>query len=293
MIATRDRPELLERAVSAVLGQDYPGPVECAIVFDQSAPRAIPADEPAGRELRILTNERTPGLAGARNTGITGTGMPLIAFCDDDDAWTPGKLRAQVELMRAAEAEFVAGGVRIHHGEQTVTRIPPVSVPYSQLVRERVGALHPSTFMFRRDVLDGLGLVDEEIPGSYGEDYDWLLRAARRMPIVSVQHPVADIYWHPQSYFAERWDTVERALEYLLTKHPALVADAAGRSRILGQIAFAQAARAHRSPAVRSGWHALRGNPAERRAYLAIAVAAGLVPATTIIRLANSKGRGI
>jgi hypothetical protein len=156
-----------------------------------------------------------------------------------------------------------------------------------------VGALHPSTFLFSRFLLEKVGLVDEAIPGSYGEDYDWLLRSARVQPIVSVTEPLADVYWGKQSFFAERWGTVVTALTYLLDKHPELMADPPGRARIQGQIAFAQAAQAQRSNAFRTGWEAIRGNPRERRAYLALAVAAGVVPAPAIVRLANGRGRGI
>lgn len=293
VVATRDRPELLERAVNGIMGQSYPGDIECLVVFDQSAPRPVTVADAQHRRLQMLANTRTAGLAGARNTGILSSRAPLIAFCDDDDVWVPGKIRLQVEHLRSAAAEFVASGVRIHHTDHVVSRIPPASVDLSQLVRDRVAALHPSTFLFLRDMVDQMGLVDEAIPGGYGEDYDWLLRAARRMPIVSVQQPLADVYWHQQSFFAERWATVVSALEYLLGKHPELMADPAGRARIQGQIAFAQAALARRSAAFRSGRQALRGNPMERRAYLALAVASGVVPATMIVRLANRRGRGI
>ncbi len=293
VVATRDRPELLERAVAGIMAQSYPGAVECLVVFDQSARRQVAVAEPAGRRLTVLGNSRAPGLAGARNTGMLASRAPLIAFCDDDDVWTPAKLRSQVECLESAAAEFAASGVRIHHADRVMDRIPPPAVPIGQLVRERVAALHPSTFLFRRDLVDRIGLVDEAIPGGYGEDYDWLLRAAGRMPVVCVQQPLADIYWHPQSYFAERWATVASALEYLLGKHQVLAADPAGRARIQGQIAFAQAALARRSAALRTGSQALRGNPRERRAYLAMAVAAGVLPATTVVRLANRRGRGI
>jgi hypothetical protein len=108
-----------------------------------------------------------------------------------------------------------------------------------------------------------------------------------------VTEPLADVYWHKQSFFAERWGTVATALTYLLDKHPELMADPPGRARIQGQIAFAQAAQAQRASAVRTGWHAIRGNPRERRAYLALAVAFGVVSAPAIVRLANGRGRGI
>lgn len=294
VVATRDRPGLLERAIGAILGQDYAGGVDCLVVFDQSQPRELHVPhEPGGRKLTVLRNDRAPGLAGARNTGILASQAPLIAFCDDDDAWMPDKLRSQVECLDASGAQFTATGVRIHHGDRAIDRIPPACVPLGQLVRERVAALHPSTFLFRRDLVDQIGLVDEAIPGSYGEDYDWLLRAARQHPVVSVQRVLTDVYWHPRSYFAQRWMTVASALEYLLGKHPELNADPAGRARIQGQIAFAHAALARRSAALRTGGKALRGNPRERRAYLAMAVAAGFLPAATVVRLANRRGRGI
>ncbi len=293
VVATRDRPELLARAVRQIVGQSYPGDIECVVVFDQSSPAAPPADLPPGRRLRVLANSRTPGLAGARNSGISASDGELIALCDDDDEWHPDKLRLQVELLESAGANLVACGVRIDHGTRLIERVPPPSVALADLVRSRVSALHPSTFVIRRSALAEMGLVDEQIPGSYGEDYDWLLRAARLGPVVAVRQPLTEVYWHRQSFFAERWQTIADALTYLLGKHPELSGDPRGLARIQGQIAFAHAAMAARQAAIRTGWRALRNNPLERRAYLALAVASGLIPAGSIVHWANRRGRGI
>jgi len=293
IVATRGRPQLLRRAVVSILGQAYPGALECVLVFDQTEPADVQVDVPSGRRLRVLTNTRTPGLAGARNTGIAATDGALIAFCDDDDTWQPSKIAVQAELLERSAADFAACGVRIHHGEHVATRIPPAEVGFDDLVRERITALHPSTFVIRRSALTAIGLVDEEIPGSYGEDYDLLLRAARHGRVVAATQPLVDVFWHEQSYFAERWQTITNALRFLLSKYPELSADPAGRARIEGQIAFAEAALARRLDACRSSLHALRGNPRERRAYLALAVAAGVVPAKSVVRAANRRGRGI
>ena len=44
--------------------------------------------------------------------------------------------------------------------------------------------VHSSTYLvWRGALLDGIGLVDETIPGSQNEDWDLALRAARRHPI--------------------------------------------------------------------------------------------------------------
>jgi hypothetical protein len=293
VVATRNRPEMLQRAVRSVLAQAYPGEIECVVVFDQSAPADVAVEQTPARQLRIMSNLRAPGLAGARNTGILSSTSDLIAFCDDDDEWDVGKLRLQVDLLESTSAEFASSGVRFCYGDRTFVREAPSEASFSDLVRSRVASLHPSTFVIRRSALSEVGLVDEELPGSYGEDYDLLLRAAQRRPIVAVQQPLVNVYWHEQSFFAERWESIAKALGYMLDKYPVLGSDPRGLARIEGQIAFAQAASARRSAACRTVTSALRNNPLEKRAYLALAIASGVVPASSVVRLANRRGHGI
>lgn len=293
IVPTRDRPVMLARAVRSIIGQSYPGDIECVIVFDQSEPAEVSVELPLGRRVRLLSNTRTPGAAGARNAGIIASDAPLVAFCDDDDTWDDNKLRLQVEMLDNAPLGFVACGMRVHHADRTIDRPAPDSVSLQELVRKRHPEFVFTTFLLRRDALTEIGLLDEHVPGSSGEDYDFLLRAARRGPIDAVRQPLADAFWHQQSFFSQHWQTIADGLEYLLGKHPELTADPRGRARIEGQAAFAHAALAHRAAAWRASLRALRGNPLERRPYLALAVAAGIIPAPSIVRLANRRGRGI
>jgi hypothetical protein len=293
IVPTRDRPVMLARAVRSIIGQSYPGEIECVIVFDQSDPAEVNVELPPGRQVRLLTNTCTPGAAGARNTGIIASDGALVAFCDDDDAWDADKLRLQVEQLDAAPLGFIACGMRIHYADRVIVRSAPSSVNLQQLVRKRYPELVFTTFLLRRDALTEIGLLDEQVPGSSGEDYDFLLRATRRGPVTAVGQPLVDVFWHQQSFFAQHWQTIADGLEYLLGKHPELAADPRGRARIEGQAAFAHAALAHRAAASRASFRALRGNPLERRPYLALAVAAGIIPASSIVRLANRRGRGI
>ena len=112
VIPTRDRPELLARAVRSVLGQRYPGPLECVVVFDQQAPRMPDVEVPEGRSIRTIENDHTPGLAGARNAGAASCRSELLAWCDDDDEWLPDKLQRQVEAMQAHPG---GGGGHVWH----------------------------------------------------------------------------------------------------------------------------------------------------------------------------------
>jgi len=116
-----ERADLLELALQGIRSQDYPGNIDCLVVLDVRSPDAGPVDRSdtvraapesastdswastrsvaAAAGARVLENERTPGLAGSRNTGIVAADGELVAFCDDDDRWLPGKLRAQVTAL--------------------------------------------------------------------------------------------------------------------------------------------------------------------------------------------------
>ena len=96
-----------------------------------------------------------------------------------------------------------------------------------------------------------------------------------------------------EKYKVPIYKTIAEALRFLLAKYPEFSGDPIGHARVAGQIAFAEAALARRPAAVRSSLRALRSNPRERRAYLALAVAAGVVSPKTVVRTANRRGRGI
>ncbi|MEW2385826.1 glycosyltransferase family 2 protein [Micromonospora sp. NPDC047707] len=297
VVPTRDRPELLRSAVRAILDQDYPGDVEVVVVYDRSEPDPTLAElSRPGRPVRVVRNERTPGLAGARNTGTLAATGELIAFCDDDDEWLPGKLRAQVDALAAVPgAEFVSCGIRVSYDGHTVDRsLPRDRVTLADLLRDRMTELHPSTFVIRAAALrDGFGLVDEEIPGSYAEDYEFLLRAARSAPLVNLRTPYVLVRWHKRSYFAQRWDTISEALQWLLERYPEFGTQPAGEARVTGQIAFARAASGDRQGALRWARRTIRRNPREPRAYLALAVAGRMVRADAVLRTLHKRGRGI
>lgn len=294
VVPTRDRPEMLRRAVRSIVGQDYEGAITCIVVFDRSEPVSVDVEVGEGRELRLVVNSRAPGLAGARNTGYLMASTPLLANCDDDDEWNLDKLSRQVNVMMSSGAELVSGGITIRVSEHTVERIPPASVDFGRLLRERVTEIHPSTYLFRKGAIDqGVGLVDEELPGSYGEDYEWLLRVAWRRPVISAPDVLVTVHWNQRSYFSKDWETIADALSYLLVRHPELSLSHSGRARIKGQIAFAEAAGGKRLKAAQTAASALRDNPLERRAYLALAVACRLVRAPWVLKVANWRGHGI
>jgi glycosyltransferase involved in cell wall biosynthesis len=296
VVPTRDRPELLRRALASIVGQRYNGDLEVIVVFDQGTPSDVDVPVADARRIRTIANDRIAGLAGARNCGVLAATGDLVAYCDDDDESHPDNIRRQVEALADEPlAEVVVTGTTIVYGSRMVHRIPPNHhVTFDELLRSRVQEVHPSSIVVKRSaMMDGIGLVDEEIPGSYGEDYDWLLRAARRAPIVVVRSPLTRAYWHQASFFADRWTSIIEAIHYLLAKFPEFHREPLGLALLYGRLAFAHAALGHRSEARMWARRTLRLNPRERRAYLAFAVSMRVVSAPTLMRLAHRRGRGI
>jgi glycosyltransferase involved in cell wall biosynthesis len=245
--------------------------------------------------VRVLTNTRAAGLAGARNTGMLAANGDLVAFCDDDDEWLPEKLSKQISALQAnPDCEIATSGIWVVYDDKTISRVfAKDRVTLTDLLRSRVMEAHPSTVIVSRAAFDRIGFVDEYIPGSYAEDYEWLLRGARETGILAIQEPLVNVHWHQSSFFTARWKMIVDALTYLLEKVPEFEREPAGLARITGQIALAHAASGEPALARRWARRTMRLNWRERRAYLAMAISARLVKVETVQKLAHASGKGL
>lgn len=296
VIATRDRPELLREALAAVRAQTGVDGIEIIVVFDRSAPDHSLERCEEGFAVRVVENTRSPGLAGARNTGVLLARGRFTAFCDDDDYWLPGKLAAQVAALRARpDLELVSCGVVVDYDGQRHTRfLDRDEVTFEDLLRDRLTELHPSTFLFDTNkLIHRVGLVSEDVPGGFGEDYELLLRTARAHPILTLRTPYVVVRWHQSSFFFRRWPIMVDGLQHVLTVHPEIEHDRRGYARIQGQLAFAEAGRGDRRKAFHHMTQAGRRYPLEPRIYLAGLVALGVVGPGRIMTTLHRFGRGI
>jgi glycosyltransferase involved in cell wall biosynthesis len=295
VIATRDRPELLRAAIRSVLDQDYDGDIRVFVVFDQHPEDPSLTAGDAHRSVTVVSNARTPGLAGARNTGILALDSDLVAFCDDDDRWAPQKLSRQTRAL--GDGEFATCAIEVEFRDRCTPRLAGCDlVTVEQLARSRMAMLHSSSFLIRRAALvdsGQLGLVAEDAPGSQNEDWDLLLRAAKRAPIVHVDEPLVRITWGASSYFADQWETKNLAHRWLLDRHPEIGSDPVGAGLMYGKLAFGHAALGERRQAVRMAGRSLRARWSEPRAFIAIAVAIGLLSPAWVLQRLNERGHGI
>jgi glycosyltransferase involved in cell wall biosynthesis len=297
VIPTRHRPELVRRAIAGVRDQRYPGEVKVVVVFDQTEPDYLLAATDDTQVL-VLTNWRTSGLAGARNTGILALDTEYVAFCDDDDQWRPDKLRRQVAaLLAEPDSEFATCAIEVEYEGRTTPRLAGRSrVTVDELARSRMAMLHSSSFLVRREALTeggGIGLVAEDAPGSQNEDWDLLLRAARRAPIVHLDEPLVRVLWGRSSHYAYEYATKISSLRWMMQRHPEISGCRPGAARVYGQLACWSAATGNRSAAWQYSKEAVRANWREPRTAIALAAMTGAVKVENVLSALHKRGRGI
>ncbi len=100
VIPTRNRPDLVLRAVKTVLSQTYPN-VEAVVVVDGPDYETVRTLEALqDPRVRVIALTENVGGSEARNTGVREAKGEWIALLDDDDEWLPEKIARQ---MAAAE----------------------------------------------------------------------------------------------------------------------------------------------------------------------------------------------
>jgi glycosyltransferase involved in cell wall biosynthesis len=264
------------------------------LVFDQCEPDRT-FEREGDRPVRVVANERTPGLAGGRNTGILHATGDYVAFTDDDDEWAPDKLSKQFAALAATPSAKVATcGIEIRYKGRSRIRIPDAEqMTFEGFLADRQSEAGSCTLLFdRRFLVDEIGLIDEELPGGMAEDYDLLLRVSRKTDFAVVPEALCIVNWGDGSFFSRRWDLTDEALGYLVDKYP-FGRVPSGLARIRGQQAVARASMGDRKVAWQHIREALSLRPLEKRAYLAALISTGLVSGEKAMRTANWFGRGI
>ncbi len=299
LIATAGkRPETLRTAVRSMFDQDYTGHIQVIVVFDYVEIDDLKDLEvPQNRSLLTVVNNHSKGLAGGRNTGLSVAEGSYIAFCDDDDYWYPQRISRQLKLWEEhPEAIALSSSINVRTDGKDVLRSAPLRTTFDDFLLSRHIEINPCTTLFRtEDLLDGgrIGLVDEDLPAAYGEDYDLVLRATRHGDIYSIPEPGALILWDRPSFFSGHWKSMVDGLTYLLQKYPEFERQPRGLARIAGQIAFAHAALGNRKEAAAFARSALTRDPRQLRAWAALVVASGVVKPQLLLDLVNKTGRGL
>ncbi len=201
VICTRNRPDMIGRAVSSVLANDHPD-FEL-IIIDQSTTDAtrVAIEEAVGSPQNLTYVHRPkPGLSGAYNAGIACAKGELIAFTDDD-CYAPVDWLTNIDkaFENAPDANLLYGQVLLPEelrGTDGVT--PTLLIPETR----RIGPGHGfeifgmgANFAARSALFDMIGRFDEVLGGGgplrSSQDFDLQYRVYRAKLVTLLASEVA------------------------------------------------------------------------------------------------------
>jgi len=224
VIPTHNRRPMLERAMSAALGQRDVR-MEVVVVDDGSEDdthaRLVAEQDP---RVRWIRHEHPLGVARARNAGIEQARAPWIAFLDDDDLWSPEKLQLQLRAAAASNATMAYGSAIVLGADGRARGIDPAPdaetlVP--ELLRHNAIPGGCSNVIARTDLVRSVGGFDVRL--ELLADWDMWLRLATAGPAAGCPDALVGYLDHPGSMHVRRAALVPWELGYLGTKHREVV----------------------------------------------------------------------
>src|SRR2546421_2947306 len=169
--------------------------------------------------LVVLRRDTSTGVAGARNRGIAAAGGEWLAFLDDDDLWSPRKLRSQLDVAVATQADFVYTSTVVVDARGRAIESQPAPDPatvHDQLLTWNVIG-GGSNVLARTALVRELGGFDERL--FHLADWDMWIRLAAAGRAAAVEEILLAYVIHAANlHTAERDSASDFSL--MMSKHP-------------------------------------------------------------------------
>jgi glycosyltransferase involved in cell wall biosynthesis len=202
VIPTRNRPQLVARAVKSALEQNYDD-LEVVVVIDgPDAATEEVLSQIEDKRLRIIALPESVGAARGRNLGVEAAWGDWIALLDDDDEWLPEKTAAQMRVACSSQYRYPVVSSRLFAKTSKYALVWPRKLP-TQPISEYLltregwsygeGLLSTITLLFPKDLYEQVPFRAEL---TRHQDLDWVLRVSEfaGVGIEFVPEPLA--IWH-------------------------------------------------------------------------------------------------
>lgn len=225
VIPTRNRPDLVVRAVHSALAQSLRNCEVIVVVDGPDAHTEKALEQIEDDRLRVVRLSQSAGACQARNVGVLEARGEWVAFLDDDDEWLPTKLERQLHI---AECSSFANPIvccrlitRTPTGEYLwPRRIPGPHEPISEYLYSRHSLVRGEAFINFSMLLARKQLL-MEVPFMETlyrhQDADWILRSMSR-PNVGLEfapEPLAIYYAEEQRKTISSTDNWRLSLEWI------------------------------------------------------------------------------
>lgn len=204
VIPTRNRPQLVTRAVRSALAQTM-SDIEVVVVVDgpdEQTPKALV--EIGDPRIRVVALPAKGGAPNARNVGARTALAPWTALLDDDDEWLPEKLAVQLELAGNAGVPMPIVATRLLNRTPRAEYVMPRRLPdpdenLSEYFTVRRGLFHGEGFIQTSTIMAPTELL-RRVPFTVGlrrqQELDWTLRAVQQdgTALVVAEDPL--VIWH-------------------------------------------------------------------------------------------------
>ena len=195
----------LGEAIGSILGQTL-RELELIIVDDCSTDDslAVARSYEADPRVRVLANAQNRGRSFSDNYGAEHARGCYIAKMDADDIALPHRFQAQVDFLEQNPAVGLTSGFMKCFGESEIVYKYPVSADdVRSFLLFNMPVANPAV-MFRRSLLEEYGLrYDDAIQDTFGEDYEFIARAAQVVDIVNQPEVLLHYRTLPQTLKAD------------------------------------------------------------------------------------------
>lgn len=176
IIPTRNRPELVTRAVKSVLNQSY-GNYEIIVIDDSTDNLTQEIFSSSGRKLKYIKNEICRGAQYSRNIGLSEAKGDIISFLDDDDFWMPWKIESQMKLIHNSPI-VGCNYIAVYNNGKCYVSLPPRVSFEKILYYNYLGSC--SFVIISADIVKGF-FFDESIKA--GQDWDYWISLMKQRSI--------------------------------------------------------------------------------------------------------------
>ena len=225
VISTYNRAEFLTRALRSLVAQTYAN-FEVIVCDDGSTDQTKEVVESFKNKLNIkyIWEENYGGPARPKNNGIKAASGEWICFLDDDDWWYPNKL----EIV----SKYLNNGDIIYHdlhpfnpNGKKFRKIKgrKLKKPIFNNLMTQGNALATSSVVVKKDILNIVGLFDEDKRLVALEDYDAWLRISRKTDNFCYIREVLGAYWLDGANIYRATEEQFKRIEFLYGRHLAFL----------------------------------------------------------------------